>query len=197
MKVNLLKNNLNFTARLFDKNNNEIKSFDPIRSLMGENDIAKNGSPNTDIFVKDFISTKDSYGAYDNEIKLGVSNPLFGYQEFNYYLAHKSNKPVKNDKYLEYSHMELLDSYKTDHFKSLEDIALKQSLVDNILSNTNSHDTKKLLNPINILENMLQNTSESQHGFNKTRIDDFKNIANNLFNDILEMGIEQLKKQRR
>ena len=153
MKTNLsLYNRPSFTARLFDKDGREIKTFDDIRALEGVNDIAPLGSPNTDVFVKDFISTKDVYGEYDNSIRLGVKNPLFGYQEFDYNLCHKSYSPVKGNDFLEFEHMALLDSYKTNHLRSLEDKALRGALIDKVAENSSRGSWREMVNPVDILD---------------------------------------------
>lgn len=195
MKTNLsLYNRPSFTARLFDKDGREIKTFDDIRALKGVNDIAPLGSPNTDVFVKDFISTKDVYGEYDNSIRLGVKNPLFGYQEFDYNLCHKSYSPVKGDLFLEFEHMTLLDSYKTNHFRSLEDKALRGALIDKVEKNSTLGSWREKVNPVEIFEDMLKTTGAEKHGFTPERIADLKKVAKELLNNLIDNGIKTIKK---
>ena len=171
MITNITQRNMSpaFTARLFNENGQQIKAFEMLDSLKGNDIMANRGNESTDIFVNEFISKKNCFGGYDNSAKVTVENPLFGRQQFIQDLYHETNSPIKGNKTLEFDHLDLLTGYKTDNCKMLENKALRLTLIDTIKENLNTYKLKEI-NPIEILKSMLK---ENNTTFSKERIADF------------------------
>lgn len=175
----------NFTARLFFKNT-QVKDFDMLSDLKGENEMSKRGSEFTDINVFKFNSTKNVYGGFDNSADIEIKNPLLGTQKFTQQLYHETNTPIQGCGVLEYDHLDLLTGFKTNKCKDLENKALKMSLIDHITENT-----FKTLNPVTIFNNMVEKVPD--HGFSKERLTELKNVANKLLEDMLNIASKNLK----
>ena len=180
--------NQTFRGRLFFPDMRQIKSFDAFDILAKKDMMAERGAKATTIYIKDFISKKQvQFYGYANSIRLALKNPLFGTQEFVQKLSHETNSPVKGDFGSELWHSQLL----TNNTEHLEDRALRGALIDSIKKLNNSGH-KKNLNPVNILEDMLKKTSKEEHGFSDNRINDFKNIANDLISELISKGVNHV-----
>ena len=180
-----------FKARLFDMTNTQIKSFDVFDVFEKKDEMAARGNPNTDIFIKDFISKEDGLAGFANSIKLAIKNPLFGEQEFTQELSHATNSPVKGEICSELWHMDLLTGLRTNNCKYLEDRALRGGIIDRIktlIENKQYWD----ISPMKILDNLLENYNS--HGFSEERIKDFRIVANKLNDELIRKGIGIVKK---
>lgn len=174
-----------FTAKLYDTQGNRIKNFEMIDDLRGKDTMSKRGSLETEIHVNDFISKQNLYGGYDNSAEITVKNPLFGSQNFVQELYHETNLPIKGDSTNEFYHMDLLTGFKSNNCKDLENRALRAAIIDELK-------ISKICNPIKVLESML--AKSANHGFDATRVNEFKIIATNLFNEIFQKGLKLVKK---
>lgn len=182
-----------FKARLFDQNGQQIKAFDLQSCLKNIDVMSKRGGKKTDIFVKEFISEDAGYAGYDNYVRLTLSNPLFGEQSFVQNLHHTTNNPVKGDKGNELYHMDLLTGIHTNNCKDLENKAFRMSLLKKIQKAAAQKDTENM-NPVNIVNNMLSKIPPKEHGFSAERLSDFRTVAQDMLEQILYKGIEQIKK---
>ena len=184
-------NNTNFKARLFGINGQEIKSF----QHGAEKIMANRGSKKTEIFINNFISTKNGYEGYKNEIDLTIKNPLFGAQRFIQNIFHPTNAPIKGDYNSELWHMDLLTGLKSNNCKNLENKALRMSLLKKIKAGLNGYDNESgdSLVPIDILTERLLLMKPESHGFSFDRIKDFEQIAKKLLNEIINNGIKNIK----
>lgn len=187
------KSKQTFKARLFDKNGRQIKAFDLQSCLKNIDVMSKRGGKKTDIFVKEFISEDAGYAGYDNYVRLTLSNPLFGEQSFVQNLHHTTNSPVKGDTGNELYHMDLLTGIQTNNCKNLENKAFRMSLLKKIQKAAAQKDTENM-NPVNIVNNMLSKIPPKEHGFSAERLSDFRTVAQDMLEQILYKGIEQIKK---
>ena len=187
------KSKQTFKARLFDQNGQQIKAFDLQSCLKNIDVMSKRGGQKTDIFVKEFISEDAGYAGYDNYVRLTLSNPLFGEQSFVQNLHHTTNNPVKGDTGNELYHMDLLTGIQTNNCKNLENKAFRMSLLKKIQKAAAQKDTENM-NPVNIVNNMLSKIPPKEHGFSAERLSDFRTVAQDMLEQILYKGIEQIKK---
>lgn len=174
-----------FTAKLYDTKGNRIKNFELIDDLEGKDTMSKRGSLETEIHVNDFISKQNHYGDYDNSAKITVKNPLFGTQDFVQDLHHKTNLPIKGESIYEFYHMDLLTGLRSNDCKDLENRALRAAIIDELKKS-------KICNPMEVFECML--AKSNNHGFNETRVSEFKTIATDLLNEIFQNGLKMVKK---
>lgn len=173
----------NFKARLYGPNKTLIRSTD-IRNIFGDNMSAK-GSPNTDIFVRAINSIKRVEN-YEISADVTIKNPLLGTQSFNQLIDSQYISPCRN----EMDELEFIDrlvGLESDDCKRLENRALCMQILEKI--NINSEKLGFNLDdfiPSKVLEKMLKETPQEEHGFVEKRVEDFKKIAKKLDESLIK-----------
>ena len=89
--------------------------------------------------------------------------------------------------------MDLLTGIQTNNCKNLENKAFRMSLLKKIQKAAAQKDTENM-NPVNIVNNMLSKIPPKEHGFSAERLSDFRTVAQDMLEQILYKGIEQIKK---
>lgn len=171
-KIN--QDSTNFQAKLYSTKGKLIRSTDFFKPF-GDNMSAK-GSPKTDIFVSKIINKKlgeGIYNAYKVSADLKIENPLFGKQSFNQ-IIDNCHASACEDEIDELYFLDKMVGLPTDDCKRLENKALYMQIIEKFKTNLDN------LTPSKILEKMLKETSQEQHGFTEERIKDFQKIANRM-----------------
>jgi hypothetical protein len=172
-----------FQAKLYSTKGKLIRSTDFFKPF-GDNMSAK-GSPKTDIFVR-AINSKKSFDNYEISADLTIKNPLLGTQSFNQLIDRQYISPCE-DEIDELHFIDRLVGLESDDCKRLENRALCMQILEKI--NINSEKLGFNLDdfiPSKVLEKMLIETPQEEHGFVEKRIEDFKKIAKRLDESLIK-----------
>ena len=148
-----------------------------------ESNMATKGSSKTDIFVKKIRSEKlgkGIYKAYKISADLKIENPLLGSKFLNQIIDNCHASPCK-DEMDELYFLDKLVGSPTDDCKRLENKALYMQIIDKIKINSEKSSSEKNdFIASKILEKMLKETPQEEHGFTNARVEDFRKIANRM-----------------
>ena len=171
--------NASFNAKLF-YDGNPIKAFTPKSIKHGKDTMRYRGSEQTVISVLSFNNEKLGPKKLANLI---IENPLFGKHVFSH--------PVKRGNDI-MSELDSLTSTDSDFCKDLENRALRAKLID-IMAEGEKEDPEKL-NPVTILDKLLDKIPYEEHGFGHKRTNEFKQIAETLLNEVSLKTTQGLEK---